>query len=183
MAKKPSKRLRRDGGQKRTDADRSAGPNKPTPAALRDDFERRKRQQLAKAAVDLDHVDAEILRQMLTHPAITHAQIADLLGLPRRQTVTERVNASKFKRALEIANRTALEIFEANKARAARVLGELLGSPDDRIKIRAAIAHMWPHIHAGEKGTGTEDFVTFIQEAFEQAEANKAAAGGGKTKA
>ncbi len=166
---------------KRTKPDASRGPQRlakderratgaKEAAELRADFERRKHQQIARAALELDHVDAEILRLMLTHPAITHHQIAACLGLARRQTVTERINASKFQRAIEIANRSALEIFEANKARAARVLGELLGSEDERVKIRAAIAHMWPHIHVHDDGkTSAADFVRFIEEAYELA--------------
>jgi predicted DNA-binding protein (UPF0251 family) len=142
---------------------------------LQTEFERRKRAQIAKAAIELDHVDAEILRLLLTYPSMTQEQIGDVIGLSR-SAISERVNAEKFKRAIEIANRSALEVFEGNKARAARVLGELLASPDDRIKIRAAIAHMWPEIHQQDKSGGASDFVAFIQEAYELANETKSGA-------
>lgn len=141
---------------------------------LAEDFETRKKAQIAKAAIELDQVDGAILQLVLTHPSITQEQVGEVVGLTR-QTVNERMNAAKFKRAIQIATRSALEVFEGNKARAARVLGELLGSPDDRIKIRAAVAHMWPEIHKGESKSG-EDFVSFIQEAFERAQSPDKAA-------
>src|SRR5262245_35310856 len=123
MKKKPPRKWN---GPKRTDADRRADKKSVrAPAQLAAEFERRKRAQLARAAIELDHVDAEILRMLLQHPTITHRQIADILGC-RRQTVTVHINAPKFKRALESANRSALEIFESNKAKAARKLGQLI---------------------------------------------------------
>lgn len=187
MAKKgrPTKRQKRTKADKRRRPVVQLGPRGLTtdPVAtaeaarqkLAEEFETRKRAQIAKAAIELDQLDAAILQLVLTHPSITQEQVGEIVGLTR-QTVNERMNAPKFKRATQIATRSALEIFEGNKARAARVLGELLGSPDDRIKIRAAVAHMWPEIHKGESKTG-EDFVTFIQEAFERAQppADKAA--------
>jgi predicted DNA-binding protein (UPF0251 family) len=140
----------------------------------RAELDRRRKQAIAKAALELDHVDGEILRLMLMHPGITQEQIGDLVGLTR-QTVNERVNSPKFDRALEVSARSALEIFESNKSRAARVLGELLGSKDDRVRIRAAIAHMWPHIHGDLKDGSASDFVNFIQEAYELAKGEPAA--------
>ncbi len=132
------------------------------------DFERRKRAQLATATLELDHVDAEILRLMLQHPKITQQTIGDIIGLSRRQ-VNVRIHAGKFQRALGEANRRAIELFEEHKTAAARRLGELIDDPDPHVAIRACIAHLWPHIHATAERTSTADFVTFIEEAYERA--------------
>lgn len=140
--------------------------------AERERFDARKRQAIAKAEQEIDDVDKAILMWTLKVPGLTQQQIADLIGYSRDQ-VNARMNLPKFKRALQIATRPALEVFEGNKARAARKLGELIDDPDSRIAIRAAIAHMWPEIHQGNTGKG-EDFVTFIQEAFERAQTKPA---------
>jgi hypothetical protein len=169
-------RPRRSRASKVPEQDRAAHT-----AEIRADFEKRKRQQLARAAIEHDAIDAEIFRIYILHPTITQKAIGALVGRTRKE-INKRMNAPKFKRAVEIANRSALEVFESNKARAARVLGEMLGSPDDRVKLRAAIAHMWPHIHADTKHTN-EDFVSFIQEAYEAAEAKALAAAGSKDQA
>lgn len=140
-----------------------------------EEFERRRARDEARAALDLDPTDIAILKLVLNHPTLTQEQVGALVGLGRT-AVGIRMNAAKFKRAIDEAGRSALEVFQSNQARAARVLGDLLGSPDDRIKIRAAIAHMWPHIHSdSSKGDGRNDFASFVQEAFEAAQANKAA--------
>lgn len=131
-------------------------------------FERHRTQQLARAALELDPMDAEILKLAVVHPGLTQEQIGDLVGLGR-QAVNERMNAEKFKRAIAIATRTAIEIFDANKAAAARKLGELIQSKNDYVSLRAAVAHLWPHIHTSAKDGGTDAFVSFVQEAFELA--------------
>lgn len=164
--RKPTRPDKVLGPRRLTDAERAEAAKRQE-AELAEEFERRKRAQLAKAALELDPTDLAILGHALNHPGLTQEQLGDLVGL-RRQAVNERMNAPKFKRALEAAGRTALEIFEANKAKAARKLGALIDSPDDRVAIRAAIAHMWPEIHREDKGSGG-DFVAFIQEAFERA--------------
>jgi hypothetical protein len=157
-------------------------PARPTSAELgrpgaqqveqaRADFETRRRQQIAKAALELDHVDAEILRLMLMHPGITQKQIGDMIGLTRKQ-IRVRLKAAKLKRALEIANRSALEIFQGNQAAAARRLGELIHSRDEHVAIRATIAHLWGFIHQEKGNMGADQFVAFIQEAFELAQAS-----------
>lgn len=181
MAKRPAKRgprgttkkhiVRPDrwtkaGRQKRADAD------KADLVAKQEDFDRRKRHQIARASIELDPVDILILEHVLLRPYLTQAEIGDLVGLGR-EAVNIRINSDKLKRAVAEAGRSALEIFEQNKARAARKLGKLIDDPDSRIAIRAAIAHMWPHIHAGGEGKSGDDFVRFIQEAYEQAEAAK----------
>jgi predicted DNA-binding protein (UPF0251 family) len=142
-------------------------------AAL-EELEKRRRAAVAKAALTLDQVDAEILRLLLQHPSITQEQIGEVIGFTR-QTVNERINAPKFQAALQVAARSALEIFESNKARAARKLGALIDSPDDHVAIRASIAHMWPHIHGELKDKTAGDFVTFIQEAYELAQQGRPA--------
>jgi predicted DNA-binding protein (UPF0251 family) len=167
---------------KATGGDTPGGPPGPGPRAVVDakaeqerlaaEFEARKRQQLAKAAIELDAKDAEILRLHVTYPALTQEQLGEFVGLGR-QAVNERMNAAKFKRAIEIASRTAVEIFEGNKAAAARKLGALINSIDDRVALRAAVAHLWPMIHSQKEGSG-DQFVQFIQEAFELAKAGEA---------
>jgi hypothetical protein len=147
----------------------------------REEFERRRRRDLAKAAIELDPVDILILEHTMFRPWLTQEQVGDLVGLGR-QAVNERINAEKFKRAIAEAGRSALEIFQSNQAKAARKLGKLIEDPDSRIAIRAAIAHMWPHIHAGDASRDGDDFVTFLQEAFEHAEATKPAAAAGDTR-
>ena len=141
------------------------------------EFERRRAADLAKAALELDPLDLKILQLSLNFPSATQEQIGAIAGLSRKQ-VNLRMCAPKFRRAVEIAKRTAIEVFQNNQAKAARVLGDCLDSKDERIKIRAAIAHMWPHIHADAgKGDGKGDFVSFIQEAYEAAEAERLAKG------
>lgn len=142
---------------------------------ISEEFERRKRQQLAEAALKLDPTDLAILTVRMNHPTATTKQIADLVGLSRVAT-SRRINARKFKRAEEEAARSALEIFERNKARAARKLGTLIDSPDHHVALRACIAHMWPEIHARDKNS-TEDFTSFVQQAFELAQATKPTSG------
>ncbi len=148
------------------------------------EFERRRRAELIRAKVELDPLDGRILECLMRHPKITHRQIADLLGIGRRQTVTSRINAPKFQRALKEANLSAVEIFELNKRRAARVLGQMLGSPDERIKLRAALSFMWPEIHDQAKAAnGPDDFITFIREAFERATNGDTSTADGETPA
>lgn len=174
MAKRKSgKGGKNGGGRKVTKGD---APRPPTLEVVenvidaRAELEKRRRAAIAKAALELDHVDGEILRLMLQYPKITQEAIGDAIGLSRKQ-VNGRINAPKFQNALQVATRSALEIFESNKARAARKLGSLLDSKDEHIAIRAAIAHMWPHIHGEAKDGSASDFVTFIQEAYELANA------------
>lgn len=176
--KKGTGRTKKGRGQKPTTSDKSAGKLGPRPIeetpeqiAAREaaEFEARKRAAIAKAAVELDHVDGRILELMLKYPKITQEQIGDIVGLTR-QTVNERVNADKFQNALKLATRAALEIFQGNQAAAARKLGALIHSKDDRIAVRASIAHLWPFIHGDKAGGGGEDFVAFIQEAYELAQ-------------
>jgi hypothetical protein len=146
-------------------------------------LEARRRRDLAKATLDLDPMDLAILEHVLRFAGITQEQIGDLVGLSR-QTVNERVNSDKFQKALAHASRSSLEIFESNKAKAARKLGALIDNPDVHVALRASIAHLWPTIHApGGTGTKDEDFVAFVQEAFERANGareDEAAAAGGK---
>jgi predicted DNA-binding protein (UPF0251 family) len=132
------------------------------------DVEKRHRAAIAKAAVELDTTDASIIRLHLMYPTMTQEQIGDVIGLSR-QAVNERMNAPKFKRAVEVAVRPALEIFESNKPAAARRLGELIQSPDHHIAVRASMAHMWSEIHRNDKGNSGADFIAFIQEAYERA--------------
>jgi len=153
---------------------RRAAVEPPTGEAERErlarEFDARKRAQLAKAELELDHVDAAIFRNVLTYPAATQKQIGDLVGLSRR-AVQARMYAPKLKRALEHANRPALEIFESNKPRAARVLADLLSDPNTQVRARAAIAHLWSEIHRETGTSGGDQFVAFIQEAFDRANA------------
>jgi hypothetical protein len=142
-----------------------------------DELAARRRRDLAKAAIELDPVDVLILQHQVLRPWLTQEQIGDLVGLGR-QAVNERINAPKFQRAIAEAGRSALEIFQSNQSRAARKLGKLIDDPDSRVAIRAAIAHMWPHIHADSNAKTGDDFVKFLQEAFDKAEADKVAAGG-----
>jgi hypothetical protein len=64
-----------------------------------DEFERRKRAQMA--TVELDHMDVAMFELIHKHPGITQEVIGDTVGLGR-QSVNERMNAPKFKRAMEI---------------------------------------------------------------------------------
>lgn len=137
-------------------------------ARQRDEFKRRKRAQLAKAMLELDHVDAHILQLMLQHPKITQQTIGDSIGLGRQQ-VNLRIKAGKFQRALHESTRSAVELFEENKTAAARRLGTLVHHADPHVSIRACIAHLWPHIHATDERTSVADFVKFIEEAYERA--------------
>lgn len=138
---------------------------------LREEFEKRKRKQEAEAMITLDQTDKRILELLLLHPKITQETIGDMVGLGR-QRVNERINAAKFQRAMNIATRPALEVFEHNKTRAAVVLGILLDDPDPRVKIRAAMAHMWGEIHRDNKGS-TADFLEMIREAYDEQMGNE----------
>jgi hypothetical protein len=140
--------------------------------AQRTEFERRRKQSIARAALDLDPIDGAILGLIINHPMLTQTQIGEIVGL-ERHAVSERMNAPKFKRAVAEANRTSLEVFEKNKTHAARVLGRLLDSKDEHVALRAAIVHMWPHIHAEGRGGAGSDLVSVIQEAYELARAEK----------
>ena len=103
----------------------------------------------------------------MLHPNLTQKQIGEQIGFSR-EAVTARINAARFQRALAIAKRPALEIFQTHKAAAARRLGDLIHSEDERVALRACIAHLWQFIHgddAVEKGA----FVTWCQEAFKLA--------------
>lgn len=137
----------------------------------RQEFEKRRLRDIERASLELDAMDTAILRYALQFPGLTQQQIGNLVGL-NREAVNIRMNAPKFERAIASANRSALEIFADNKRRAAVRLGNLIDDPDARIAIRASIAHMWPHIH-GEATAAGNDFVTFLQEAFELAEQNR----------
>lgn len=131
------------------------------------EFEKRRLASVEKAALDLDALDSAIMRYHLQFPSLTQEQLGNLVGLGR-EAVNARMNAPKFTRALTTANRSAIEIFNDNKRRAAVRLGQLIDDPDNKIAIRASIAHMWPHIH-GEAVAAGNDFVTFLQEAYERA--------------
>lgn len=146
---------------------------KAAQAEERTEFERRQARAIAKASVELDEMDLAILRLSLQHPGLTQEGIGDIVGLSRN-SVNTRVNAEKFQRAVATASKSAIEILDGNKAAAARKLGELINNPDARIAIRAAVAHLWPHIHAPNDGKSGGDFVAFIQEAFELANAKAA---------
>lgn len=137
--------------------------------AERLEFEKRRKAALARATIELDTTDVRIIEHLVLRPWLTQEAIGDLVGLSR-QSVNERVNAPKFQRAIAESAKSALQIFESNKAKAARKLGLLLDSIDDRVAIRAAIAHMWPHIHAEGGKTGDEDFVSLLKEAADKAE-------------
>jgi len=154
------------------------GPQTPEQTAKglfekqRADFEARRQASIARAAFELDHVDATILGLLLQQPQLTQEQIGQIVGLGR-EAVNVRINAAKFQRAIHEANRSAIEVLDKNKAHAARVLGRLLDSKDERVQIRAAIAHLWPHIHAEGGGGMGSDLVSLIQEAYELAQADK----------
>lgn len=135
-------------------------------------FAARQRAAIEKAALELDTLDASLLRYSLQFPGLTQEQLGNLVGLGRK-AVAERMHAPKFARAVATASRSALEIFGDNKRRAAVKLGELIDNPDPHIAIRASIAHMWPHIHASDDVGDANDFVKFLVEAYEQAEAQR----------
>jgi hypothetical protein len=135
------------------------------------EFEKRRRQEIARAALELDATDGAILRLVVSHPSLSQQQIGEIVGLGR-EAVNARINAPKFKRAIQEANRSSLEVFHKNQVHAARVLGRLLDSKDERVQLRAAIVHMWPHIHARDGG-GSADLTSLIQEAFDLAQAEK----------
>ncbi len=160
-------------------------PDAPTPAELirksQEEFERRQLQAIAKAAITFDEVDKAILQLKIQHPGITQKTIAEVLGYTRQQ-INVRINAAKFKRALDEIAMTAIQVFESNQARAARKLGLLIDSVDETVAIRASIAHLWPIIHRDPAATTGQDFVKFVNEAFELAQANRGKlkpAGGG----
>ncbi len=150
---------------RRTDAKKAAEQGA---VRLRDEFEQRKRQAFARAELELDSEDLEILRLILNHPGITHRQIAELRGVRRRQTITERINKPKFQRALAEANRPAMEIIQASQARAARKIAKLIDHEDPRIALRAAELIVAPLIR--ESGDAENaSFLRFVQEAYELA--------------
>jgi hypothetical protein len=128
------------------------------------EFARRRRAEVVRASLELDHVDVEILRLVLQHPGITQEQIGDLVGL-RRQQVNVRMRADKFQRALRAAQRSALEIVQDNSVAAARRLGELIRHEDPRVALRACIAHLAPLLYRRVSDTEAEAFARFLEDA------------------
>jgi DNA-binding Lrp family transcriptional regulator len=137
-----------------------------------DAFEASRRAQSVRSTWELDGIDSRILEMQLRHPAITHREIGDILGI-RRQTVTERVNAPKFKRATAIANQAARDIYLGAQAEAARKLRQLVHSEDERVALRACITLLWPIIHRPADEAHASEFARFIAEAYELAQQNK----------
>ena len=140
----------------------------------RAEFERRRQAQIAKASLELDNVDAQILQLLLRFPGLSQTVIGQHVGLTR-QAVAHRVRAQKFKRALYEAHRVALDVYQSNQAAAARKLGALIHSDDATIALRACIAHLWPIIHRDPQDSTGHDFAQFISEAYELASKQRTA--------
>lgn len=116
---------------------------------------------------DLDEVDRAILQIVISRPATIDREVGILVGLSR-EAVNRRRNRPVFAKALEEAQVSALEIITRNQAHAARKLGKLVGSADDRIALSAASIHVQPLLRQAAK-TGNQDgaatFASFLSDA------------------
>lgn len=109
---------------------------------------------------DLDEVDRAILQIVISRPATIDREIGVLVGLSR-EAVNRRRNRPVFARALEEAQLDALTIIQRNQAHAARRLGQLTRSKDDRIALSAASLHVQPLLREAGKTGGQDGAATF----------------------
>ncbi len=116
---------------------------------------------------DLDEVDRAILQIVISRPATIDREVGVLVGLSR-EAVNRRRNRPVFAKALEEAQLDALTIIQRNQAHAARKLGQLTRSQDDRIALSAASLHVQPILRqAGKAGQedGAASFASFLNDA------------------
>lgn len=116
---------------------------------------------------ELDEVDRAILQIIIARPATIDREVGVLVGLSR-EAVNRRRNRPVFARALEEAQLDALTIIQRNQAHAARRLGQLARSSDDRIALSAASLHVQPLLRrAATSGNqdGAAVFAGFLNDA------------------
>jgi len=86
---------------------------------------------------DLDHIDKEILKHLVTNPGINNSEIGTLVGL-NRNAISRRRNREKFKKAHADYLMEPLEVIKAVLKKAAHVAAKTLEASSERLRFEAA---------------------------------------------
>lgn len=87
---------------------------------------------------ELDSIDRRILELRMRYPAISDREIAEVVGLSRKQT-NKRQHAAKFKAALEQFTQEPIDTIRASLKKAARVVARALESNDEKLRVATAL--------------------------------------------
>lgn len=81
---------------------------------------------------ELDELDMEILRHVLAKPTIPMMELQQLVGI-NRVSLWKRMGNEKFKETLREYQKSALEIIQSAREKAARKLVKLIDSKSDQV--------------------------------------------------